>query len=45
MAKDMVMLGLAINRLGKRERKSWSGNAGRLRRGIGRVAGMRIPAG
>jgi len=45
MAKDMDTGGLAIDRLGRRERRSWNGNAGKLRRETERVAGTRTLAG
>jgi hypothetical protein len=45
MAEDMGADGLATVRLGKRERRSWSGSAGKSRRETGKVAGMRILAG
>jgi hypothetical protein len=45
MAKNIGMEEPAIVRLGRRERKNWNGNAGRLRRGTARLATMRILAG
>jgi hypothetical protein len=45
MAKNIGMEEPAIVRLGRREPKSWNGNAGRLRRGTARLATMRILAG